>query len=135
MPKPLDEIWDDIREELRADTADFKFHIWIEPLELAGVRGRTLYIRAPEHIRTSVAERYLPLLRRAAAGVFDSRATVEIVGADWTPPRPATADGEPGASGRPVHPTARCARRVDAGARTRTATERLGHHQRGHTDV
>ena len=29
--------------------------------------GKTLYVRAPEHIRTWVAERYLPLLRRAAA--------------------------------------------------------------------
>jgi chromosomal replication initiator protein len=83
LPKPLDEIWDDIRDELRAETADFKFHIWIEPLELAAVRGRTLYVRAPEHIRTSVAERYVPLLRRAAAKRFDERATVEVVGAGW----------------------------------------------------
>jgi chromosomal replication initiator protein len=86
LPKPLDEIWDDIRDELRAETADFKFHIWIEPLELAGVRDRTLYIRAPEHIRTSVAERYLPLLRRAAQRRFHERATVEVVGAEWRAP-------------------------------------------------
>ena len=89
MPAQLDQLWDDIREELRRDTPDFKFHIWLEPLELAGLEGRTLYVRAPEHIRTSVSERYLPLLRRAAASTFDSRATVEIVGADWTAP-PAT---------------------------------------------
>jgi chromosomal replication initiator protein len=86
LPEPPDEIWDHIREELRAETADFKFHIWIEPLELAGVRGRTLYIRAPEHIRTSVAERYLPLLRRAAQLRFHERATVEVVGAEWRAP-------------------------------------------------
>ena len=67
MPAQPDEIWDDIRNELRRETPDFKFHIWIEPLELAAVRGSTVYVRAPEHIRTSVAERYLPLLRRAAA--------------------------------------------------------------------
>ena len=97
MPAQLDQLWDDIREELRRDTPDFKFHIWLEPLELAAVHGLAVYLRAPEHIRTSVAERYLPLLRRAAAGVFDSRATVEIVGADWAPPRPTAADGEPGA--------------------------------------
>ena len=30
------------------------------------MHGGTLYVRAPEHIRTSVAERYLPLLRGAA---------------------------------------------------------------------
>ena len=85
MPEALDEIWDQVREELRAETADFKFHIWIEPLELAAVRGHTLYIRAPEHIRTSVAERYVALLRTAARRRFDERATVEVVGSDWRP--------------------------------------------------
>ena len=68
------QLWDDIREELRSETPDFKFHIWIEPLELAAVHGKTLYVRAPEHIRTSVAERYLPLLRRAAVKRFDRHA-------------------------------------------------------------
>jgi chromosomal replication initiator protein len=82
---PLDSIWNAVRDELRRDTPDFKFHIWLEPLELAGIRGKTLYVRAPEHIRTSVAERYLPLLRRAAARGFDKRAIVELVGVDWEP--------------------------------------------------
>jgi chromosomal replication initiator protein len=86
VPAQIDQLWDDIRDELRRDTPDFKFHIWIDPLELAGVDGKTLYVRAPEHIRTSVAERYLPLLRRAAARRFDSHAVVEIVGPDWSPP-------------------------------------------------
>jgi chromosomal replication initiator protein len=82
----LAQIWDDIRDQLRSETPDFKFQIWIEPLELAGVRGNTLYVRAPEHIRTSVAERYLPLLRRAAAKRFHKRAVVQVVGAGWSPP-------------------------------------------------
>jgi chromosomal replication initiator protein len=94
VPTRLDQIWDDIREELRRETPDFKFHIWIEPLELAGVNGTTLYVRAPEHIRTSVSERYLPLLRRAATQRFDRKAVVEVVGAGWSPP----ADEEPGAA-------------------------------------
>ena len=86
MPARLDQIWDDIREELRSDTPDFKFQIWIEPLELAGIRGKTLFVRAPEHIRTSVSERYLPLLRRAAASRFDRRAVVQVVDAQLVPP-------------------------------------------------
>jgi chromosomal replication initiator protein len=85
VPAPPDEIWDEIRDELRRETPDFKFHIWLEPLQLAAVRGSTVYVRAPEHIRTSVAERYLPLLRRAAAVRFDENAIVEVVGADWEP--------------------------------------------------
>jgi chromosomal replication initiator protein len=83
VPAQPDQLWDDIRNELRRETPDFKFQIWLEPLELAGVRGHTLYVRAPDHIRTSVAERYLPLLRRAAAARFDCRAVVEIVDPAW----------------------------------------------------
>jgi chromosomal replication initiator protein len=86
LPPHPDEIWDDIRAELRRETPDFKFHIWLDPLELAGIRAKTVYVRAPEHIRTSVTERYLPQLRRAAATSFDERAIVEVVGSDWTPP-------------------------------------------------
>ena len=86
MPAQPDEIWDDIRDELRRETPEFKFHIWLEPLQLAAVRGSTVYVRAPEHIRTAVAERYLPLLRRAAAARFDEQAMVEVVGADWELP-------------------------------------------------
>jgi chromosomal replication initiator protein len=86
LPAPPDQIWNDIRDELRRATPEFKYHIWLEPLELAAVSANTLYVRAPEHIRTSVAERYLPLLRRAAAARFDRRAVVEIVGPAWVAP-------------------------------------------------
>jgi chromosomal replication initiator protein len=92
VPAQLDQLWDDIRNELRRETPDFKFHIWIEPLELAAVRGRTLYIRAPNHIRTSVSERYLPLLRRAATTCFDGRAVVEVVDSAWRPAEEEGAD-------------------------------------------
>jgi len=98
VPPLPDQIWDDIRDELRRETPAFKFHIWIDPLELAAVHGLTVYVRAPEHIRMSVAERYLPLLRRAAAARFATNATVEVVGADWT--APADGDGS-GGNGAP----------------------------------
>jgi chromosomal replication initiator protein len=93
VPTQPDEIWDAIRGELRRETPDFKFHIWLDPLRLAAIRDHTVYVRAPEHIRTSVAERYLPLLRRAAAAGFDEHALVEVVGDDWE------ADGGPGGDG------------------------------------
>jgi chromosomal replication initiator protein len=95
VPPQPDEIWDEIRDELRRETPDFKFHIWLEPLQLGAIVGGTVYVRAPEHIRTSVAERYLPLLRRAATTRFDEHATVEVVGDDWEAPS-ADAPGRPG---------------------------------------
>jgi len=95
VPAQPDEIWDAIRTELRRETPDFTFHIWFDPLRLGAVRGRTVFVRAPEHIRTSVAERYLPLLRRAAVAGFDPQALVEVVGEDWEAP----ADGGGGGRG------------------------------------
>ena len=102
MPVQPDELWDEILGELRRETPDFKFQIWLEPLELAAVHGHTLYVRAPDHIRTSVTERYLPLLRRAAVTCFDGRAVVEVVDGAWQPaetdreeisPKPAATPG------------------------------------------
>ena len=92
--------------QLRRETPDFKFHIWLEPLELAAVRGNTLYVRAPEHIRTSVAERYLPLLRRVATECFDRRAVVQVVGPALASARPKAPRSEPRAARRcePPHP-------------------------------
>ena len=106
VPADIDQIWDDIRDALRRETPDFKFHIWIDPLELAAVRGNTLYVRAPEHIRTSVGERYLPLLRRAATECFDRRAVVQVVGPAWHPPPEGSAplEPEPPAAASRLHP-------------------------------
>ena len=86
MREELAPIWKGIREELRRTAGDFKFHLWLDPLELAGIEARTLYVRAPEHIRSWVEERYLPLLRRAAARSFDEHVTVEVVNQGWHPP-------------------------------------------------
>ncbi|MDQ3435701.1 MAG: chromosomal replication initiator protein DnaA [Actinomycetota bacterium] len=85
MREQLDSIWDCVRGELRREVPDFKFHIWLEPLELAGVEGRTLYVKAPDHIRTWVRDRYLPLLAAASARAFRADALVEVVDGAWTP--------------------------------------------------
>ena len=84
MPDELETIWDAVRSELRRDVGDFTFHIWLEPLEPAGCDQGTLYIRAPEHIRSWVRDRYTNLLRNAvrAAGLT----AVELVDEDWAGP-------------------------------------------------
>jgi chromosomal replication initiator protein len=83
----LPELWAGVARELRADVTDFAFHIWLEPLSAAGLRGGTLYVRAPDHIRGWVAERYLPLLRKCAKRAAGA-ASVEIVDVTWVPPAP-----------------------------------------------
>jgi len=107
VPTSPDETWDSIRDLLRSETPDFKFHIWLDPLRLGAIRGRTVYVRAPEHIRTSVTERYLPLLRRAVTIAFDEQALVEVVGEDWKAPAEDGTDraamGSTGAHGAGEH--------------------------------
>ncbi len=97
MREQLDSIWDRVRDELREDVPDFKFHIWLEPLELAGLEGRTLYVRAPDHIRTWVRDRYLPVLSAAAGRGYRSDALVEIVDGAWAqdPGQPESRFGAP----------------------------------------
>jgi chromosomal replication initiator protein len=94
----LEQIWQGIRDELRREAPDFKFHIWLDPLELAGVEGRTLLVRAPEHIRTWVEERYMPLLRQAAERRFHEGAAVRIVA-------PGREGDKKASSGTEAHPT------------------------------
>ena len=88
LPTP-DDIWRRIRDELRGEVPDFTFHIWLDPLELAGVEQRTLFVRAPDHVRTWVRDRYLPVVRAAAARGFREDAVVEIVDGGW----PGDSDG------------------------------------------
>jgi chromosomal replication initiator protein len=81
----LAQVWDAVRTELRTEVTEVTFHIWLEPLTAAAVAGGALYVRAPEHVRTWVEERFHPLIAgaaRRAAGI----ASVELVDHDWQPP-------------------------------------------------
>jgi chromosomal replication initiator protein len=69
---------------LRAEVPDLTFHIWLEPLELVARHGTHLFVHAPDHIRTWVEERYLPLVAGAASRVLGHNADLEIVDADWS---------------------------------------------------
>ena len=83
MPEDLQTAWDQVRRELREDVTDFTFHIWLEPLELAGADGSLLYVRAPGHIRTWVRERHYAQLRAAAKRALGPGADVELVDDHW----------------------------------------------------
>ena len=85
MSAEPEQIWDAVRAELRRRAPELKYHTWLEPLELAALRGDAFYVRAPEHIRSWVGERYLPLVREAAAAVAGAGASVEIVEDGWSP--------------------------------------------------
>jgi chromosomal replication initiator protein len=86
VPDELENLWDDVRRELREDVTDFTFHIWLEPLELAHHAGDTLFVRAPGHIRTWVKERHREHLRRAVQRALGPAAAIELVDEGWRPP-------------------------------------------------
>ena len=93
MPDELETIWNAVRGELRREVTDFTFHIYLEPLEAAGVADGTLYIRSPEHIRSWVSDRYMSVLRRAARSAGLDR--VELVDAAWGQETGAVSGSEP----------------------------------------
>lgn len=95
----MEPLWARVREELRTEVPDFKFAIWLEPLELAGVDDSTLFVRAPDHIRTWVRDRYLPMVRDAARRGLYPDASVEIVDERWQAPEAAAVAG-PNTGGR-----------------------------------
>src|SRR4051794_22252925 len=90
VPNPtVDEVhrvWDEVRRTLRDSVTDYTFHIWLEPLRPAAQGGGTLFIRAPDHIRSWVADRYLPLIRSAAARASCGQLRVEVVDEEWQLP-------------------------------------------------
>jgi chromosomal replication initiator protein len=100
---PADElhrVWDEVLRTLRDSVTDYTFHIWLEPLRPAARRGSTLFVKAPEHIRSWVADRYLPLIRSAAARAVAEPLTVEVVDGAWQPPEAERASAERFAGGR-----------------------------------
>jgi chromosomal replication initiator protein len=91
----LASVWDALQRELRSEVTEVTFHIWLQPLEPAALLGGTLYVRAPEHIRTWVDERFRPLLAAAAKRLGRAVRGVEVVAADWQAPTAASTAREP----------------------------------------
>jgi chromosomal replication initiator protein len=86
----LDAVWDAVQRELRSEVTEVTFHIWLQPLEPAALLGGTLFVRAPEHIRTWVEERFRPLLGAAAKRAGPALRGVEVVDSDWDAPATST---------------------------------------------
>jgi chromosomal replication initiator protein len=82
----LHTIWDAVQRELRSEVTEVTFHIWLQPLEPAALLGGTLFVRAPDHIRTWVEERFRPLISTAARRAGSALRGVEVVDADWHAP-------------------------------------------------
>jgi chromosomal replication initiator protein len=89
----LQALWDGVQRELRSEVTEVTFHIWLQPLEPAALLGGTLFVRAPEHIRTWVEERFRPLISAAAQKAGSLLRGVEVVDMAWATPSTATVAG------------------------------------------
>ncbi|MEX2107969.1 MAG: chromosomal replication initiator protein DnaA [Solirubrobacterales bacterium] len=61
----LDAIWREIQGQLRESVPDSTFKLWLEPIRAVGSQAETLYLSAPDGIRTWVERRYSSLIREA----------------------------------------------------------------------
>jgi len=92
-------LWEGVRRRLRASVPDSTYRIWLEPLRIAGAQGTTLYLTAPDGIRTWVERRYAELLREALVGAESGLTEIAFVAPDDTgdaaPDSPPTVDLNP----------------------------------------
>jgi chromosomal replication initiator protein len=90
-------VWEAVQRELRTEVTEVTFHIWLQPLEPAALLGGTLYLKAPDHIRTWVQERFRPLLAGVARRVGRAVRGVEVVAEEWEAPVVGAGDDTVGA--------------------------------------
>jgi chromosomal replication initiator protein len=66
----LEALWQDARGRLRSSVPESTFSLWLDPLQPTAVRSGTLYLTAPDKVRTWAERRYSSLIREAviAAG-------------------------------------------------------------------
>ena len=85
----LASAWEGVRDDLRAELLPATFALWIDPLTPVSARGSTLYLSAPESVRTWVERRYLPRLvaavRRREPELHDVKL---LLGGSRTAPEP-----------------------------------------------
>jgi chromosomal replication initiator protein len=63
----LDALWGATRDELRGCVPESTFRLWLEPLKPVGAASDTLYLAAPDSVRTWVERRYTGRIGEALA--------------------------------------------------------------------
>jgi chromosomal replication initiator protein len=78
----LDVLWEEIQRRLRAAVPESTFKIWLEPLRAVGTQSTTLYLSAPDGVRTWVERRYSSLLREATVATSGSLSEIAFSAGD-----------------------------------------------------
>jgi chromosomal replication initiator protein len=88
----LEPLWEEVRARLRESLPTSTFELWLKPLEAVAVVADTLYVSAPDSIRTWTERRYSGMLREAVAGIAPGVSKVSFA----APQSAAEAGEEPG---------------------------------------
>jgi chromosomal replication initiator protein len=64
-PAELDALWRRITEDLRGSLPASTFRLWLDPLRAVSAQGSTLYLSAPDGVRSWVERRYVGALVEA----------------------------------------------------------------------
>ncbi len=75
----LDALWRAIQDRLKASVPDSTYRLWLEPLSPAGADDETLFLTAPEGIRTWAERRYSALIAEAMEAAGTPLAQVAFV--------------------------------------------------------
>ena len=78
-------VWEAVRRQLRDSVPDSTFKMWLEPLRAAAARDDTLYLTAPDGIRTWVERRYGRLISDTLAQRSGSLRSVRFAAPDEVP--------------------------------------------------
>src|SRR4051794_7212311 len=78
-------VWEAVRERLRDSVPESTFKMWLEPLRAATAQDDTLYLTAPDGIRTWVQRRYSRLISDALAEQPGPLRTVRFAALDDVP--------------------------------------------------
>jgi chromosomal replication initiator protein len=92
----LDALWRTVRARLEASLPETTFELWLDPLTVVGADGDTLYLSAPDSIRTWTERRYAGVIRQALAET-DTGLTQIVFATD--------AAAKPGTDGGPHEPS------------------------------
>jgi chromosomal replication initiator protein len=74
----LDNIWNRVRSELRAEVSDSTFQVWLDPLRPRLIEDGVMVIEAPDSIRVWVEEKFSSLITQTTERIRGSQTRIEI---------------------------------------------------------
>ncbi len=93
IPTDPAQVWELADRRLQSSVPDSTYRLWLEPISVVGAHGETLYLRAPDTIRSWVERRYASLITDAVASAGGTLRSVSFAPPQGLVESPAGARG------------------------------------------